>query len=104
MCGGGGRTFVLEVNKGSKSSKDERASLKVSSALRHRSRRSNLRRGSTLRVSGELCSSVGGVRGAVSMRKCTCDDSCSSAACCAFSCWPAAANRADDVGGGPLLA
>ena len=53
MCGGGGRTFVLEVNKGSKSSKDERASLKVSSALRHRSRRSNLRRGSTLMVSSE---------------------------------------------------
>ena len=39
--------------QGQQEQQNERASLKVSSALRHRCRRSNLRRGSTLWVSGE---------------------------------------------------
>ena len=56
------RTFDLELSKGRKSSTSEVGAVEGSSARRRCSRRSNLRRISTLGVRGEWCGSVGGLR------------------------------------------
>ena len=56
------RTLDLELSKGRKSSSYDVGAVEGSSARRRCSRRSNLRRRSTLEVWGEWCGSVGGLR------------------------------------------